>query len=84
MTGFHQTRSFLMRKSQVLHHARNGEISGIAVMQKSDALPVVHVRAWWKTDRPLFCGGIPQRAPATSSNGKTVNPEGQLRLWNAC
>ena len=38
-----------MQNSQVLHHAWNGGKLGIAVMQKSDALPSAYVRAWWKT-----------------------------------
>ena len=40
----------MMQKPQVLHHARNGGNLGIAVMQKSDALPIADVRAWWKAD----------------------------------
>ena len=45
-----------MRKSQILHHARNGGKLGIAVMQKFDALPIANVRAWRWAVRPLFEG----------------------------
>ena len=57
-----------MRKSQVLHHARNGGNLGIAVMQKSDALPIADVRAWWKADRRLLERPLRyQTLPATCS-----------------
>ncbi len=38
--------AFLMQKSQVLHHVRNGRNLGILVIQKSDALPITDFRIW--------------------------------------
>lgn len=60
----HQLSAFVMQKSRVLHQVRNGGKLGIALMRKSDALPIACVGPWWLVVIPGATYQVEERLPA--------------------